>query len=76
MRFVAGQGCHREDAAGWGALTELLLAGAPWRYCWYGQPAEAAAGITGSKKQHREESTMAKMPGSDANFGKECTFAA
>ena len=32
MRFVAGRGAaaksHREDAAGWGAVTELLLAGA------------------------------------------------
>ena len=72
---------HREDAAGWGAVTELLLAGAPMGIA-VGTPAEAerhreaAAGITGSKKQHREESTMAKMPGSDANVGKECTFAA
>ena len=35
MRFVAGRGAvaerHREDVAGGGAVTELLLAGAPWR---------------------------------------------
>ena len=35
MRFVAGRGAvaesHREDAAGGSAVTELLLAGAPWR---------------------------------------------
>ena len=81
---------HREAVAGGGAVTELLLAealrrraigklllaGAPWRNCWYGQPADAAAGITGSKKQHREEGAMAKVPGSYVKFGKECTFAA
>ena len=58
------------------SIGKMLLAGAPWRNCWYGQPADAAAGITGSKKQHREEGAMAKVPGSYVKFGKECTFAA
>ena len=34
---------RRGRAAGRGAVAELL-AGAPWRSCWYGQPAEAAGG--------------------------------
>ena len=49
---------HREDAAGRGAMAELLLARelqrssigklvlawAPWRSCWHGQPAEKQTG--------------------------------
>ena len=33
------------------------------------------AGSTAAES-YREEGAMAKVPGSDANFGKECTFAA
>ena len=40
MRFVAGRECHREN----------LLAGAPWRNCWYGQQAEAASRGAVAKK--------------------------
>ena len=32
------------------AIRKLLLAGAPWRNCWYGQPAEAASQGAVAKK--------------------------
>ena len=39
---AAGQGTDAEVFLAGGAVAELLLAGAPWRSYWYGQPAEAA----------------------------------
>ena len=66
---------HREDAAGRGAVAELLVRAAGGN-SWLGRPDRATTGRGAAAKSHREEGTMAKMPGSDANFGKECTFAA
>ena len=67
MRFVAGRECHREN----------LLAGRHGgAVAGRGRPDRAVAGRGAAAKSHREEGAMAKVPGSDANFGKECTFAA
>ena len=44
------------------------------RCCWLGRRGKETGDAMAYS--HREEGTMAKMPGSDANFGKECTFAA
>ena len=57
---AAGQGTDAEVFLAGGAVAELLLAGAPWRSYWYGQPAEAAGRATllrhrEGAEQHREE---------------------
>ena len=80
---------HREDAAGRGAVAELLVRAAGGN-SWLGRPdraatgrgaaaksyREAVAGRGAAAKIHREESAMAKVPGRYVKFGKECTFAA
>ena len=61
---AAGQGTDAEVFLAGGAVAELLLAGAPWRSCWYGQPAEAAGG-----------SAAGEMERSGSLCGKACRWA-
>ena len=56
-------------------MAELLVRAAG-ESSWLRLPDRAATGRGAAAKIHREEGAMAKMPGSDAYFGKECTFAA
>ena len=64
---------HREAVAGWGAVAELLVRAAG---------GSSSPGHRGKEtgdamaESHREESATARLPSNDANFGKECTFAA
>ena len=74
---------HREDAAGRGAVAELLVRAAGGN-SWLGRPdraatgrgaaaksyREAVAGRGAAAKIHREESAMAKVPGSYVKFWK------
>ena len=89
MSLVNGRHRKRSAAGGWSeaevCAEELPLRGRPCmednvaasgRCCWLRLPDRATTGRGAAAKSHREEGTMAKMPGSDANFGKECTFAA
>ena len=56
-------------------MAELLVRAAG-ESSWLRLPDRATTGRGAAAKSHREEGAMAKVPGSDANFGKECTFAA